>query len=390
VSGLKRAKTTGVKIPNRTQLLAKVAGAGRVRVHNVKGYGALGDGMHDDTAHILAAITAAGAAPVFVPTGTYLITSLSVPSGTTLVGESKTAAWLKGHIHYASSSAFSKLKIGTADDAAAYHANGANGVTFTDCRFRGGGYNGTNWRAVLPLAGTQGAISNLTFTRCDVECNLGIETAGPPYRGLNNISMNEVMDDDGHIDGLHFIDCDFGVSNGVRTGSPCFNVELTTRNWNGGANVHWAHDLTFHGCTFQMGDETSLDIESAEDDHYSEGNFSITDCLFLGAGKVDATYAQCLCLEIGQHAVVTGNTFYGGKYASLECYGSGESAHCVITGNTFDDTKGHTSHTHVVAFSTSDNIFTGNTIIAAVDASFIADTGTGNTTSPNTINGVVV
>lgn len=58
---------------------------------NVRDYGAIGDGVADDTSAIQAAIDAAtlvGASKsVFVPTGTYKVTALSVPEGMNIYGE---------------------------------------------------------------------------------------------------------------------------------------------------------------------------------------------------------------------------------------------------------------------------------------------------------------
>lgn len=60
------------------------------RVYDVRSpaYGALGDGSTNDTTAIQAALTAAGVAggTVLVPTGTYMVTTLTVPSNVTLRG----------------------------------------------------------------------------------------------------------------------------------------------------------------------------------------------------------------------------------------------------------------------------------------------------------------
>lgn len=60
---------------------------------SVKDFGAVGDGMTDDTAAIQAAITKASVtngAKVFLPVGIYKVTGLTVPTGVWLIGESST------------------------------------------------------------------------------------------------------------------------------------------------------------------------------------------------------------------------------------------------------------------------------------------------------------
>lgn len=69
-------------------------------VYNVKGYGAIGDGVTDDTAAIQAAITAAGAdggGNVFIPEGTYLLSSsLVLKNGVTISGVFPSATAIAG------------------------------------------------------------------------------------------------------------------------------------------------------------------------------------------------------------------------------------------------------------------------------------------------------
>jgi hypothetical protein len=358
---------------------------------SVKSYGAHGNGTDDDTTHIGDAIAAAAGMPVYFPAGTYLIAGgLDVPSGTRFVGDGMATTHLKGHLHIGSNTALKEMKIGEDGAASFYHANGASNVTFTRVQFRGGGYEteASRYRPVIGMGGTQGAISNVTFTACNIECNLGTENELHTL-GLNNVSMGEVMDDAAHLENITFNGCTFGVSNGVRTGSPRMHVEMTSRLWNGGPGTHYAQNIHFMHNAFEFSDESCLDIESEVDAGASLGNFTIHGNLFKGAGADDAKWGQCLCLEAGQYAEVTGNTFWGGKYGSIQLWdaGVGKDGYDVITGNTIDDTLGHPTHTKVISITTNHNVFTGNTITSVADP-IMENTGEDNTLIPNTINGV--
>ena len=61
------------------------------RVHNVRDYGAIGDGISDDTSAIKSALDMAKSGAikkVFVPSGTYMISSLPIHPGVEIYGES--------------------------------------------------------------------------------------------------------------------------------------------------------------------------------------------------------------------------------------------------------------------------------------------------------------
>lgn len=73
---------TGAKTFNSGTLLDKGS-----QLHNVKAYGAVGDGTTDDTTAIQAALTAAaGGGTVFVPAGTFISSNLTIGAQTTLMG----------------------------------------------------------------------------------------------------------------------------------------------------------------------------------------------------------------------------------------------------------------------------------------------------------------
>lgn len=73
------------------QTTAAAVGANAV---NVKAYGAVGNGVTDDTAAIQAALNS-GAAIVNVPSGTFIFTTLTLPENTSLVGEGSTNTFLQ-------------------------------------------------------------------------------------------------------------------------------------------------------------------------------------------------------------------------------------------------------------------------------------------------------
>lgn len=62
---------------------------------NAQDFGAIGDGVADDTASIQAALNSISSGVVFLPAGSYNVTSLTLPNGVSLVGESAYASVLQ-------------------------------------------------------------------------------------------------------------------------------------------------------------------------------------------------------------------------------------------------------------------------------------------------------
>ena len=56
-------------------------------VHDVRDYGAVGNGVADDTVAVQAAITAAGPGVVFFPAGTYIVSNVTTPGARCFMGE---------------------------------------------------------------------------------------------------------------------------------------------------------------------------------------------------------------------------------------------------------------------------------------------------------------
>lgn len=85
------ARQVGVRTATTARRLSDVLSE---LVFNVKDYGAVGDGVTDDTAAIAAAITAGVSGEVFLPKGTYLA-AITLPSNVILRGEGKGVSFVK-------------------------------------------------------------------------------------------------------------------------------------------------------------------------------------------------------------------------------------------------------------------------------------------------------
>lgn len=256
----------------------------------------------------LAAIRAATAGQtVFVPAGTYTGT-LTVPDGVSVVGAGRDVSWIKGQVHFGNNSRIVGLKIGDTGMAAVHNKHtGAVNTVFEDCRFRGGG--GNAWTYVV-LLGESGATSGITFRRCDVECNLGVENDSMS-RGYNDVTI--WVGGSVSVSDVLFEECHIGVSNGVRSGAPRMAVECYTDD---GATYGWQR-VTFRGCVVEASDGHGLDF-SDESNKRSEG-LLVEDCWVKGAGlKTTAPWAASIDLEYPLRAVIRNNRFGLGREFSVQ------------------------------------------------------------------------
>ena len=161
---------------------------GKYGVVNVKDYGAVGDGVHDDTAAITSALIAGTGGTVFLPGGTYLVSSpILVQSDTVLTGDgcyqstitaSISGTWNAGYIigsNLTQNVTVSKLGI----DANGVAANGINfsqvsGGRITNNYIQNSSYSATN------LYGSSSSPTKgvLVDNNIMVSCNSFISTYG--------------------------------------------------------------------------------------------------------------------------------------------------------------------------------------------------------------------
>jgi hypothetical protein len=308
--------------------------------HDVRDYGAVGDGVADDRAAILAAIAAAAGEPVYFPAGTYrLASALTVPSGTTLIGSGMTTAWLCGKVWFGSTSDFTDLKIGPASAGVSGLANtdGADGTSFTRCHFRGGGATSDNSNSSTVNLGDGQDLSNLTFTDCEFERSLGTLWSGSAdnTHRENTVTLYAMSNT---IDTVTFEGCDIGVSNGVASGNQRMGVETWTYD-----NVsRWWKNITFKNCHVRPSNITGLDFACYNNSTQGDGVL-VEGCTIHGSG-VDTkgtAWGQGITLEWPKNVTIRNNTFYrcsdGAIYPDYSNRPNFSAAsNLVVTGNIFD------------------------------------------------------
>lgn len=193
-------------------------------VVSVKDYGAVGDGVADDTAAVIAAFAAAGGSAVHFPKGTYKVGNLPIlgASGVRVLGDSRfttklvVKAGTTGSVIYNPNSALSTsglnhisdLFIDLASlDVTAIDLAGVNTTVVERVRVTGGpdlaGSTGTGFRCAAPI--DSGAYTN-RISDCDATyCNVGF--------------VAEDAANENTFDNCEAIACDIGfdVENGVDT-----------------------------------------------------------------------------------------------------------------------------------------------------------------------------
>jgi hypothetical protein len=134
---------------------------------SVASYGAKGNGVSDDTAAVTAALKANAGKDVgvYFPAGTYVVSTITLPAGVTLIGAAANTTWLEGQISVAGQSNLSDLQLGVAGHALRF-VNGASHTTFAGVDFVGGGSTGSDGCVISFYGG--GAASFISFDNCTI------------------------------------------------------------------------------------------------------------------------------------------------------------------------------------------------------------------------------
>lgn len=196
------------------------------------------------------------------------------------------------------------------------HQPGAHDVLVERTTIIGGGTTD-----VMTLGDGCGSLTRVTFRGGGVACNTGTENASRSL-GLNNIGISD--DSAAHVENILFENFVFGLSNGKRTGCPRMHLEVTNR----GHNLKSLHII---GCTFELCDETSLDIES--DPAAPDMDILIQDCNLKGGVypiSPEPRWQQTICLELAPYARVLGNHIGNSRWGALELYDRSNSANSHI------------------------------------------------------------
>lgn len=334
---------------------------------SAKTYGALGNGTHDDTANIQKAMTyvvSQGGGTVTLPTGTYVVSTLTVPGNVQLVGSGNTASWLKGRVTAAGNAAITDLKVGVSSRA--FHlATGTNGARFTRVRFVGGGGMSAGYdQGVVRLDGH--SAKNVTFSACVIERNSS---------NGNGVSIAETSN--GHYENIVFTGCTF-------MGQPRMNIEVTERSGTGYRNINLLNN------TFEASDSENISYDSA---HNTAGYSTVSGNTVKGAGKSSsASWPYDFEINGCRSMTVTGNTMYSSRGAMLNINGVASTSVSpgysgTISNNTFSSSSGvaHTTTSSWVMVGKTGTLISGNTFTLGTGGQVFYMHGAGNAIRSNTV-----
>lgn len=298
-------------------------------VFNVKDFGAIGNGVADDTAAIQAAITAAGANITYLPAGTYkLSASLTLSTANAILRGTGKASILK-----ATTGAFNVIVVGTA----------ASGVIVEDLQV---------WGGATTNATTQYGVFSGPTTHAN-DCTIRRVTFSGPVGGTavnNGVGWNA----DGNAGGLRLqvVDCEILYPIGVISGTgygvlcvTCWNATIARNTFIGGVGQGRHAVYLSVGSSFAI--VANNNVYGFKETHIQIYALAaqpvITGCIVVGnicaTGGTVGT-AESACVSVSGNVVdtlVVGNTLQTFGNSGILVSDAGEGGLCqrnVIADNT--------------------------------------------------------
>ncbi|MBA1244267.1 putative Ig domain-containing protein [Pseudomonas japonica] len=337
-------------------------------IFNVKDFGAVGDGVTDDTAAIQATIDAAAAAgggTVFVPTGTFIVSAGEEPSDGCLM--------LKSNVYMEGAGAgLTTVKVADGSDTkitgvirSAYgeetHDFGLSNLTIDGNRDNTTGKIDGWFNGYIP--GKDGHDSNVTLSGVEIKDCSGY--GFDPHEQTINMLIENCVSHGNGLDGFvadYMIDTKYVNNVAYDNDRHGFNIVTSTNDFTMTGNV--AYGNGGNGIVVQRGSEN---IPSPYD-------------VTIEGGSVYNNGAEGVLVKLSSDVTVTGVNIHDNGGSGVRIYGSTD---VTITGNTltnnglkapvpevviqsYDDTAGVSGK----FFPGSDNLITDNTITGGANSTY--------------------
>jgi hypothetical protein len=303
-------------------MLAWLPGCGRhsatapLGLQSVRGFGAVGDGVTDDTQAILRAIAAG---PAFVPAGTYRVTNLTLPDGATLTGAGP-SSYIRGDVRCASAVSLTNVKIGIAGTPFTFvTGRPVGGSVFDHVVFAGGGADDPDTSTVI-LFDTGMTVYDTQFKDCTIETN--------PFQG-NGIKMVDNGVPESTLHDITFSRCHF-------MSQPRMQFECIGRDFLGPRTLDY-FNIRLVDCVFDVNGSEAISFDCVQGGSIGR-DIVVQGCEIKGCGTNPA-FPWHQSLEFGgvKNVEVIGNVFDRGDGWWINISGSGLDD-SVFADNVFDST----------------------------------------------------